>query len=511
MDKVQMFDLESQIRAINDDYVNSTTRQSRRLHNITYARSWGRIYFVMNRFLFWTDDGFATINDVPEINRYYEDRPIPQGRQGLIHVIETIDGTILVIAKDWRKTDPSSNSDYSPQENSVVWRMEKGASTFTRTVISTDWVWDTPEGNITSGYFGNQPERMIAFGTYTRIFYYSVDDGLTWQTHNMSDYANNHVHSLYLPRTIDVLPCRLWATTGDDPTGNKGGVLYADTWEDDEIGGWTWAFRERPGYRLVGITGNTKRIFVGNESMAGGILSIGADNTSVAEGLWEYGLCRHRLDFHQFKSMIATDDGYLFTATDSYNTGNTPHRSQGGVIYISPDFGATFSEVQLLADHWVTSATYDGEYFYWVGGRVGPSFNVFRVAKPPMYSKHIPPYVAKSVMVDNGLGNVRLSLLPGESTPVVDMSAWSSIKLSVRTQGPGVLRVQASPFYTDPYWRSQGTDIEGWYDVDVLRFTRPGLQEVVLSPEASHNMLFRVLNSTDEPVLIRHIIWTGKV
>jgi hypothetical protein len=84
----------------------------------------------------------------------------------------------------------------------------------------------------------------------------------------MDVYFLHHVHEVYVPPGVEpARVARLWVTGGDDPTGVKSGVLCFESLDDDGgLSGARWVFRETPGYRLVGLHGNGKHVFVGNES-----------------------------------------------------------------------------------------------------------------------------------------------------------------------------------------------------------------------------------------------------
>ena len=119
----------------------------------------------------------------------------------------------------------------------------------------------------------------------------------------------------------------------------------------------TFALRERPGYRLVGLAGDGKHVYIGNESLSGGMLRILDNAQSIALHDFEYVLGKHRHDYHQFRSMVATADGLLAAATDSYAfTGDTIRADSGGFLYVSNDGGASFREIS-LGMKWVTASS----------------------------------------------------------------------------------------------------------------------------------------------------------
>lgn len=501
------------VHAVDDYYRVRLTNTRHKVSDVFYSKVDKRVYFTLgNVYLFYTEDNFATIKEVSEVNEYYNAIPIGASNQKIVQMTESVDGTLILIAKDFRKPAPASSSDYDATEKGVVWRKPKGTTPFTRTVVN-DPAWNIHEnGNISSGYFGVNHIKMVAFTSYDQILNYSLDDGLTWLSQDFTAYSH-HLHGVYLPKyEFGGHKAKMWLAIGDDFTGQIAGIMHLDTLNgDNTMAGHTWAFRERPGYRLVGITGTRKRMYFGGESSAGGILSISNDDYSIANNLWEYKLGRNRMDFHQFRSLLVTDDGLLFSVTDSYAAANTPHKNQGGYAYLSQDDGATFVEFPINGGRFTRGAAYNGDYFYFGSNEVDSEKTnspmiMYQLAKPTTV---LPPnkYIVKSIYVSNDAGTVKL---PGNGVSImVDLAAYTQIKVSIETATAGRIKIQAAPFYVDPAWTPQG-DIKGWQDITSVSFSGAERKDIILPKESCYNRLFRVVNATGTEIQFKHLMFIGQ-
>lgn len=294
---IEIFNL---LVALNPKYVDPTflsDQYTAKVNSLYFVQSDRRLYLIFaDAYVFASSDGLATMEEVREIN-YYAGDLIPQARQSIDAVVESMDGTVLFVGRDKRKPSFSESDYYNDKEVSVVWRKPCNRKNFTRTeVTNTTWL-TSKAGNITAGYFGDQRAKMIALGIYSNDdahFYYSFDDGLTWHRHSMADCFALHVHELYLPRSVNPhRKARLWITGGDDPSGKSSGIVCFDSVrEDGSLGGFQRVFNEVPGYRVVSINGDGKHVFVGNESLAGGYskyrtirraLTVGISNISLVK------------------------------------------------------------------------------------------------------------------------------------------------------------------------------------------------------------------------------------
>jgi hypothetical protein len=310
-------------------------------------------------------------------------------------------------------------------------------------------------------------------------------------------------------------------TGGDDPTGTKSGVLCFDALDDEgRLAGARWVVRETPGYRLVGISGNGKHVFVGNESVAGGVIKI-QDNLETIEARdFEYALGKARHDYHQFNALLATRDGLLVAGTSSYrSTGDTVRADSGGYVYVSADEGASCREIA-LGDTWVQGIADDGTWL-WLAASSGRDnapdlsrhrFELLRLPRPTPGEPLAQPFVAKVVMLDSSdfyefagyADHPRPTLAPGERTLRVDLSAWGSLVVMAETYGPGMLVVEGLPFQT---WRLAANP---WRDVATLVLERAGRAEVTLGDGARHNRWFRVYNAGPGPLEIRSLVFLGR-
>ena len=514
---IEFVDVAAAVRAIDLAYVApaGASDANDRLHALAWSAADRRLYVVFAEgFVFWSDDGGARWHEVPEINRRADGRLHARGEQHVDAIVDTMAGSVLLIGRDHR--DGAAKG--------VVWRKPGSASAFTRNV-AVESGWKTGKsGNATSGYFGSPPREMVAVAVYDSPaeFWYSIDDGLHWRRQALGDAFALHVHELYLHRSANVhRPARLWVSGGDDVSGSGSGVVTFDTLDaDGTLAGMSVALRERPGFRLVGLAGDGKHVYIGNESLSGGMLRILDNAQSIAMRDFEYVLGKHRHDYHQFRSMTATADGLLAAATDSYAfTGDTIRADSGGFLYVSNDGGASFRELS-LGMKWITALAYDGRAFWIAGGMnrehgADPSalrMTLLRVPKPSAYERLTGPYCTKLLVADSsrfytmaGYSSCpRPSLAPGERTFRVDLSPYRTIVVQAELATPGTLAVEALPYAT---WHP---DEDAWHDVATLVRTDPGRLEVQLSELATHNRWFRVRNAGSDAVELRSLAFVAR-
>jgi len=515
---IELIDLHPKIARLNPDYfrdeVTGGLYQSR-LQNVHFATSDGLLYLLYaNAFVFTSSDGCRTLQEVREIN-YRGDQLVTAASQSVDAVVDTMRRTVLLLGTDER----------DGRRRGVAWRKESGQAEFTRSAV-TDEPWlISKAGNASAGFFGRQSMDMVAVSMYVpgAHFYFSVDDGHSWRKQDLSDVFAEHVHEVYLPRsTTPGRPARLWVTGGDDPSGERSGVICYDTWSNQGgLGEFRFVLRERSGYRLVAISGNGKHVYIGNESVAGGVLKILDNQEALDASDFEYVLGKNRHDYHQFRSLLATLDGFLVSATDSYNfVGDSVRADSGGYIYISNDDGASFREIPLAAK-WVTGLTCDGRSFWatvstYRENGVDTSenrFTVLRIPKPSSVTPLMDPYCVKAVVVDSSAfyemarykDHPRASLDPGERTFRVDLSKYRTISVTIDAWGPASLVVEALPFYNWSLAENR------WIDVERIVVERAGIQQVMLSDAASHNRFFRIRNDGKKPAEFRSIAFVGKV
>jgi hypothetical protein len=515
---IDFVDVADAIRAIDPTYVDAEhagDAWSTRIHAVAWSAADERLYVIVaDAFVFWTDDDFATLHEVREINRGPEGAIHPHGRQHLGAVVDTVSASVLVIGRDRR----------DGAERGVVWRKPAGARTFERS-IGAELPWATTTGgNATAGYIGNPPREMIAFAVYESPahFWYSLDDGISWRAQPLGKTFAMHVHEVYLHRSANLQrTARLWVSGGDDPSGVGSGVVTFDGVSDDgRLVGPEYVLRERPGYRLVGLAGDGKHVYVGNESLSGGILRILDNAQSIALRDFEYVLGKHRHDYHQFRSMAATADGLLAAASDSYTfSGDTIRADSGGFLYVSNDGGASFREIS-LGMKWITALVYDGRAFWIAGGMnreygADPSLlrmTLLRVPKPGPYDALASAYCAKAVVVDSS-SFYRMAgyaehptpmLAPGERTFRVDLSPYASIAVEAETIGSATLAVEALPFQN---WHP---DEDAWRDVATLVTGAAGRVSAMLPTLAAHNRWFRIRNAGPNPIAVRRLWFVGR-
>jgi hypothetical protein len=487
-----------------------------RVNKLYYAPRARRLFVIFAEgYVFASDDGLESLQEVREIN--YSDRGlVPFGDQTVDAVVETADGTVVFAGRDRREG----------HETGVVWRRPMGAQSFERrSVCDPAWL-TTKTGNLAAGFLGPGHARVVALAIYSddgAHFYYSLDDGLAWHRQDMGAHFYHHVHEIYLPRKVTANRFgRMWMTGGDDPSGARSGVLCVEGVNGDgTLTAPRWVMRERPGYRLVGIAGDGKHVFVGNESLAGGALKFDDNAESIEAGDAEYVFGKGRHDYHLCGVLLAASDGLLISGTSSFSmyAGDTLRSDAGGVMYVSNDEGATFREIPLGAK-WVASIADDGRDF-WIATSAtreyGPDvsterFLVWRLRRPSPYDALATPHVAKVLIRDSSAfyeaagyaSHPRASLAPGERTPRADLSAYRHIALSVDATEAGTLVIEAAPFYD---WRLAD---HPWMDVTTVSLDGPGRREVLLSDAAALNRCFRVRNAGRAPVGIRHLAFLAK-
>ena len=487
-----------------------------RCTGLGFARGEGRLYVIYaGSYLFYSDDGLRSLHAAGDVNGIGSGL-VPGALQSLDAVVETVDGTILLAGCDRRDgVEPCG----------VVWRKPQGAGEFRRSVIATPAWRTSPSAKLTAGFFGPKHARMVALSIYApedAHLYYSLDDGLTWRRQAMDEYFLHHVHEVYLPPSVEpARVARLWVTGGDDPTGARSGVMCFESLDDSGgLSGARWVLRETPGYRLVGLHGNGKHVFVGNESVAGGVIKI-QDNLETIEARdFEYALGKARHDYHQFNALLATRDGLLVSGSSSYrSTGDTVRADSGGYLYVSADEGASYREIA-LGDTWVQGIADDGA-FLWIAASSSRDntpdvsrhrLELLRLRRPSPGEPLAMPFVAKVVMLDSSrfyelagyADHPRATLAPGERTLRVDLSAWGSIVVAAETFGPGTLAVEGLPFQ---HWRLEDNP---WRDVAALVLDGAGRSEVALGDGARHNRWFRVRNAGSVPVEVRSLAFLAR-
>lgn len=520
------FDLYEAILALNPEYVRMIERVDpflARFHRLYYAPADRRLYLIFGEgYVFFSQDGLQTLQEVREVNYEEGSALVPFGSQSIDAIVETVDGTVLLLGRDRRAVagdDPSA-------EVGVVWRKPRGAESFARYEVCRP-AWATSKSSCaTAGFLGSRHTPAVAltvYGSEDAHFYYSLDDGRTWRRQDMSPYFRHHVHEVYLPRSVPHnRPARLWVTGGDDPSGERSGVIcFEDLKEDGSLSEPLYVLRETPGYRLVSLAGNGKHVFIGNESLAGGVLKIQDNRESIEAKDFQYVFGKIRHEYHQFHTLIATYDGILVSGTSNYPiyAGDTVRGDSGGSLWVSNDEGDTFIEIPLGA-RWVTSVTYDGHGF-WFGTSAtreygpdvsGDRFTVWRLRKPSPYQSLVSPYIAKVVLLDSSEFYRTAGypvypepvLMPGDRTFRVNLAAYPSIEVDVAVGDAGTLVVEAAPFES---WRLSA---HPWHDVAVLSFEGPERRQYVLPPEATFHRLFRVRNASPHPMRIRWLAFIGR-
>lgn len=518
-------DIYDKIVALNPNYVSAThltDPYTARVNDLCFV-SGGRMYLIFaDAYVFTSVDGFQSLEEIKEIN-YCADGLISQAHQSIDAVVETMDSSVLFVGRDRRNGSESGFRDDG--EFGIVWRKPQGATSFTRTEVTGSAWMTSKSGNMTAGFFGSARAKMIALGIYGSSdahFYYSLDDGLTWRKQSMTDCFAMHVHELYLPKSVNPRrKARLWVTGGDDSRGERSGVVCFDSLlEDGSLAGLQKIFSEIPGYRVVGINGNGRHVFIGNESLAGGVLKIQDNQESIDNRDFEYVLGKVRHDYHQFRALVATADGILVSGSSSYGyISDTVRADSGGYLYVSNNEGASFIEVA-LGTRWVTTIAYDGSFFWFAvtdGREAGADiardrFRIYKLRKPSPYAELATPYVAKTVICDTSTfyefagyeAHPHSGLDPNERTMRADMTSYRTVVLAVETLDAGTLVVEAVPFYN---WSLQDNM---WYEALTLDFLGPERREVLLPETVIHNKYLRVRNAGDSRIRIRFVAFIGK-
>jgi hypothetical protein len=512
-------DLARRLAAVDPRYLSAALVPDpyvMRCSGLAFAPGEGRLYLVYaGSYLFFSDDGLRSLQAAPEVNA--DGGGLVAGPvQAIDAVVETLDGTILVAGNDARD---------GGERRGVVWRKPRGAAAFERTVVTRPAWRTSPSVKLAAGFFGREHRPLVALSIYAPEdphLYVSLDDGRSWRRQPMGDYFLHHVHEVYLPASVEAARAgRLWVTGGDDPTGRRSGVICFDALDDaGGLGPGRRVWPETPGYRLVGLTGNGKHVFVGNESVAGGVVKI-QDNLETIEARdFEYVLGKARHDYHQFNALLATRDGLLVAGTSSYrSTGDTVRADSGGYVYVSADEGASYREIA-LGDTWVQGIADDGASL-WIAASAGRDnspdlsrhrLEVLRLPRPLPGERLAQPFVAKPVVLDSSgfyafagyADHPRPTLAPGERTLRVDLSAWGSLVVVAEAYGAGTLVIEGLPFQ---HWRLAE---HPWRDVATLRFEAPGRAEVVLGDGARHNRWFRARNAGAAPLELASLTFLGR-
>jgi hypothetical protein len=513
-----LVDIEPKIAEVNRTYLDQDVvgdAHNARLNDVSYAYSDGRLYLIYaDRFVFWSDDDFATLHELREVNYEGEDLIAPD-RQSIDAVVNTMHGTILLIGRDKR----------DGQAAGVTLRKERRSDKFVRH-IATCPPWKTSKaGNAAAGYFGAPPRAMLAVAIYAEParLYFSLDDGLTWRLQELSDAFAQHVHQVYLPQAVHPQrTARLWVTGGDDPSGVRSGLVCFDALAPDGLlTGFRYVLRERPGFRLVGLTGNGKNIYIGNESLAGGMLKLQDNAQSIEAQDFEYILGKNRHDYFNFRAIVATPDGLLVAGSDSYaRVGDTIRADSGGYLYVSNDDGASFREISLSAK-WVSSIAYDGTAFWVTMSMSGDEsaidmsnrrMTLLRLPKPEDFIELTDAYCAKLVISDSSdfyreagyVSYPRAELQPDEATFRVDMSRYHDLALLADSYDVGELAVESLAF-TD--WHP---DANRWLFVADLKLDAPGRYQLPIPKAASIARYFRVRNIGSRPIAVRQLAFLGK-
>lgn len=487
-----------------------------RCSGLAFARGEGRLYLVYaGSHLFFSDDGLRSLHAVAEVNAAGAGL-VAGPFQAIDAVVETVAGTILAAGNDARD---------GGERRGVVWRKPRGAAAFQRHVVAEPAWRTSPSVKLAAGFFGREHVPLVALSIYAPDdphLYVSLDDGVSWRRQAMDDHFVHHVHDVYLPPSVEAARVgRLWVTGGDDPTGARSGVVCFDTLDaGGRLGPARWIFRERPGYRLVGLAGNGTHVFVGNESVAGGVVKI-QDNLETFEGRdFEYALGKARHDYHQFNALLAARDGLLVAGTSSYRaTGDTVRADSGGYVYVSADEGASYREIA-LGDTWVQGLADDGASL-WIAASSGRDnspdisrhrLELLRLPRPCPGEPLAQPFVAKPVVLDSSrfyefagyADHPRPTLQPGERTLRVDLSAWGSLVVVGEAYGAGTLAIEGLPFQ---HWRLSD---HPWRDVATLVFEGAGHAEVVLGDGARHNRWFRARNAGRAPLELASLTFLGR-
>jgi hypothetical protein len=521
-------DIFDKLLALNPKYVSAnqlSNPYTARINDIYFSEANRSLYLIFaDTYVFTSRDGFDSLEEIKEIN-YHASDLIPQSQQSIDAVVETMEGTVLLAGRDRRENSSPGTVYRSDGEAGVVWRKPQGSVQFTRSeVIYPCWM-TSKSSNITAGFFGLQHAKMVALGVYDMSdarFYYSLDDGLSWRKHSVADSFANHVHELYLPKSVCVgRKARLWVTGGDDPSGERSGVIRFDELrEDGSLAGLRPVFKEFPGYRLVAINGNGRHVFIGNESLAGGLLKIQDNQESIDHGDFEYVLGKNRHDYHQFRALLATADGLVISGSSSFGfVGDNVRADSGGYLYVSNNEGMTFLEIPTTT-RWITTIAYDGEFFWFAGTASRETsadvaqhrFRIYKLRRPSPYADLTPAYVSKVLILDSSEfyeyagynTHPRATLGPGERTARVDMTSYRTVVLAVETYEQGSLALEAAPFYN---WRLEANP---WHDGLHMTFAGPERKEILLPELLLHNRYFRVRNAGDGPISIKFLAFIGK-
>lgn len=508
---IESIDLAPRLRALDARYAEPS--ESFRITGLAYCPSTDELYVQVGEgWLFVSRDGLRTLAEVREINRR-DGEIVAADTQTVDFVVETLLGTILAIGRDRR-------------DGAVVWRRARGAGAFERHVVPGGAWATTKSGNATAGYFGAERASVVAFVPYVdgnAHLFTSCDDGITWRRHDLSAYFVHHAHEAYLPRAVgNTRTARLWLTGGDDPSGVRSGLICFEGFAaDGSLAPARWVVRERAGLRLVGLAGDGKHVYVGNESLAGGVLRLQDNAESIEAGDVEMCIGKGRHDYHQFRSLVVAADGLVVSGTDSYRqyAGDSVRGDAGGWLYVSTNGGASAVEVP-LAGTWTTGVVCDGASIWFATSATAASgadlsvnaLRVWRIPRPDPLVPLLPAYVAKVVIADSSrfyawagyAEHPQPILAPGERTMRVDMSCWPWVAVDILALADGTLAVEGLPYTT---WRLTE---DRWHDIATLQ-CRAGERIVLPLPEAARAFRhLRVRNAGEAPLLLESVAFVGR-
>ena len=390
---------------------------------------------------------------------------------GMTRLVKTSDGSILALGH--RTVDGNTVLGYYKRNPSTgVW---------------SEWtVIDTIAGSTIARVSSVSTGKMGTFFAvyHTRRVYRTTDNGATWTYSEIPvEQAASHVHSVWAHPTRDVV----YVTTGDSEAG-KGGCS-----KTTDFSTWSQIYAEVPGGRVVPITGNDRRRYLGLESHMGGILSTEDDAT------WELRMGKVGLHLYNFDGILALPEGTLVAAGYSYGAYPSADFSGGGDIYISNDEGITFS---VIRSPWknVSAISYNETDIYvsygWaLGSQTGIAPYILKI--PRKLSRLLQP--EKTVWRMLAHEGATKYQLPGKTGGfVTNLTPYQELTAYVSVAEAGTVKLQAAMHvFTN--------GLSEWVDIHEFTFTEAGAKYVKITDGGEKFTHYRFYNPSTTSIQINNL------
>lgn len=395
-------------------------------------------------------------------------------------------GTILVMG----------NRIISTVSKLCVWRKAVGDTTFTQIVLE-DFV--TSPTTISIGKSG------VYFVCYnTKDLYRSTDDGLTFTKYTFTaGQVVSHVHEVWADPSSDYV----YVSSGDDDGGTGAGGVY----RSNDFATWVNTYQEEPGVRIVAITGNQRKRFLGVEHINGGVL------TTTDDANYEMAMGRRNMGYTNF-NCLKFGHGMLVQGFYQYAVYPTDARAgHGGEIWISDDDGASFERI-ITEFRKVTAIEITSKWIFVAFG-YSPSNRgdnptspyLLRIPNPKYWNFRLNKENRSTKIVMNQTSQITdARLLAGEATHKVNMTPYTNVGVYINVKQAGALTIKGM------ICESGGVNVPDviddtvdWITLKTVTFASAGEQIVQLDAGAQLFSYFRIENNTASTVSINEITFLG--